>query len=224
VRHKLEVIAPESNLPKAWESVITYCGMIECTVVSSNLVTKTRDAAPSGSMSLRVSPGDLKKLFNQVEKQGQIVGHATESEDKTTTILDTDARIRNLTTFRDSLRTMVAKPSASVKDIVDIQQQLTDVRTQLDSGTAQRKILANETEKAAVEITFGVKRSGKNRSAWTPIGDGLRESGSDLAVSIAWLISAIVTVIPWLLLVVPLCWFLGKRWQRLRRKANNTPS
>jgi hypothetical protein len=119
---------------------------------------------------------------------------------------------------------MVAKPSASVKDIVDIQQQLTDVQTQLDSGTAQRKIVANETEKAAVEITFGVERSGKNRSVWTPIGDALRESGSDLAVSIAWLISAIVTVIPWLLLVVPLCWFLGKRWQRLRRKANNTPS
>jgi hypothetical protein len=140
VRHKLEVIAPESNLPRAWESVITYCGMIECTVVSSNLVTKARDAAPSGSMSLRVSPGDLKKLFNQVEKQGQIVGHATESEDKTTTILDTDARIKNLTTFRDSLRKMVAKPSASVKDIVDIQQQLTDVQTQLDSGTAQRKM------------------------------------------------------------------------------------
>jgi hypothetical protein len=56
-RHKLEVIAPESNLPKAWESVITYCGTIECAVVSSNLVTKTRDATPSGSMSLRVSPG-----------------------------------------------------------------------------------------------------------------------------------------------------------------------
>src|SRR5947209_15846225 len=45
-RHKLEVIATESNLPKAWESVITYCGTIACTVVSSNLVTKVRDAAP----------------------------------------------------------------------------------------------------------------------------------------------------------------------------------
>src|SRR5436309_4042872 len=67
-RHKLEVIAPESNLPKA------CCGTIECTVVSSNLVAQRRDAAPSGSMSLRISPGDLKKLFDQVEKQGQIVG------------------------------------------------------------------------------------------------------------------------------------------------------
>jgi len=66
-------------------------------------------------MALRVSPGDLKKLFDQVEKQGQIVGHATESEDRTTAVLDTDAGIKNLTTFRDSLRTMLAKSSVSVK-------------------------------------------------------------------------------------------------------------
>jgi len=224
VRHKLEVIAPESNLPKAWESVITFCGTIECTVVSSNLVAQRRDATPSGSMSLRVSPGDLKKLFDQVENQGRIVGHATESEDKTTTVLDTEARIKNLTSFRDSLRTMLAKSSASVKDIVDIQEQLTEAQSQLDSETAQRKMLANETEKAAVDITFAVERSGTNRSAWTPIGDALSESGTDLAVSTAWMISAIVTIIPWLELIVPLCWLLRKFWQRLRRKVNSTPS
>jgi len=224
IRHKLEIIAPESNLPKAWESVITYCGTIECTVVSSNLVTKTRDATPSGSVSLRVSPGDLKKLFDQVEKQGQIVQHATESEDKTATVLDTEARIKNLTSFRDSLRTMLAKPSASVKDLVEIQEQLTEVQSQLDSETAQRKILANETEKVAVEITFGVERSRKNISAWMPVWDALRESGSDLAASVAWLITAIVTIIPWLVLSVPLCWLFGRFWRRFRRKASNAAS
>ncbi|HEX9222974.1 MAG TPA: DUF4349 domain-containing protein [Candidatus Acidoferrales bacterium] len=223
-RHKLEVIASESNLPKAWESVIAYCGTIECTVVSSNLVAQRRDAPPFGSMSLRVSPGDLKKLFDQVEKHGQVVGHATESEDKTTTVLDTDARIKNLTSFRDSLRTMLAKSSASVKDLVEIQQQLTEVQSQLDSETAQRKILANETEKVAVEISIGVERSGRGRSAWTPIGDALRESGSDFAASVAWLITAIVTIIPWFVLIAPLGWLVIKFWRRFRRKTSSTPS
>jgi len=79
------------------------------------------------------------------------VRHATESEDKTTAVLDTEARIKNLTGFRDSLRMMMAKSSASVKDLVEIQEQLTEVQSQLDSETAQRKILANETEKVAVD-------------------------------------------------------------------------
>jgi len=133
-------------------------------------------------------------------------------------VLDTEAKIKNLTSFRDSLRTMMAKSSANVKDFLEVQEQLTEVQSQLDRETAQRKILANETEKVAVEITFGVERSGRNRSAWTPIGDALRESGTDLAVSTAWLISAIVTIIPWLVLIVPLFWLLGKFWRRLRQK------
>jgi hypothetical protein len=119
------------------------------------------------------------------------------------------------------LRVLLARPSASVKDLVDIQQQLTDVQSQLDSETAQRKILANETEKVAVELTFAVERGRTSASAWTPIGDALRESGSDLAVSTAWLISAIVTIVPWLVLIVPLGWLVGKLWRRFRRKTSS---
>ena len=218
MRHKLEIIARESDLPKAWESVIAFCGTIHCEVVSSSITTRTREAAPSGSMSLRVTPEDLNKLFVHVEKQGKIVQHTTESEDKTAVVIDTDARTRNLTSFRDSLRTMLTKPSASVKDFVEIQRQLTDVQSQLDSETAQRKTLANETEKVAVAITFRVEKSIGGAGVFTPIGDALRDSGSVLADSIASLITILVAVIPWLVLIVPACWLLVKSWRRLRRR------
>jgi Domain of unknown function (DUF4349) len=48
---------------------------------------------------------------------------------------------------------MLARSSSTVKDLIEIQQQLTDTQSQLDSETAQRKILANETEKIAVILT-----------------------------------------------------------------------
>jgi hypothetical protein len=60
-------------------------------------------------------------------KQGGVVQHITASEDKTSEVVDTDAKITNLTSFRDNLRTMLAKPSAAVKDSVEIQRQLTDI-------------------------------------------------------------------------------------------------
>jgi len=225
VKHKLELVAPESEVPKAWESAVNFCGTIQCVVLSSSITTKTRDTAPSGSMVLRVIPEDLKKLFDHVQKLGTIVQHTTESEDKTAVVIDTDAKIKNLTSFRDSLRTMLARPSVTVKDFVEIQKQLTDVQSELDSETAQRKILANETEKVAVEITFAADRTSQHASAFTPIWEALRESGSDMAVSVAWLISAIVTVIPWLVLVVPLCWLVAKLWRKLRRKpAGSAPA
>jgi hypothetical protein len=220
VHHKLEIATPESDLPKAWDAVIAFCSTIQCEVISSSITTRTGESAPSGSVSLRVTREDLKKLLADVEKRGKIVQHTTESEDKTTIVVDTDAKVKNLTGFRDSLRAMLAKPSTNVKDFVEIQRQLTDVQSQLDSETAQRKILANETEKVIVDIAFRIERSIGGVGVFTPIGDALRESGSILADSIASLITVLVATIPWLVLIVPLCWLLAKVWRRLRRKRN----
>jgi hypothetical protein len=218
VRHKLEIIAPESDLPKAWDSTIAFCGTIQCEIISSSITTRVRGSFPSGSISVRVKSDDLMKLFAQIGAQGKIVQHTTESEDKTGVVIDTDARIKNLTSFRDSLRTMLAKSSASVKDLVEIQRQLTDVQSQLDSETAQRKNLANETEKVAVEITFQVDESILGVGFFVPISDALRESGAVLADSVASLITVIVAVLPWLVLVVPIGWLLTRYLRKQRRK------
>jgi len=223
VTHKLDVISSESELPKAWESVVNFCATIQCEVVSSSITNKTSNSAPSGSMTLRVSPDDLKKLFTYVEKQGRIAQHTTESEDKTTEVVDTEAKIKNLTSFRDNLRAMLAKPSATVKDLVEIQGQLTETQTQLDSENAQRKILANETEKVAVEIEFRVDEPIGNARGFAQITNAFREAGSDLAESTAWLITFIVTVIPWLILIVPLGWLLFRALRRWRHGRPTSP-
>src|ERR1700726_1857009 len=158
VRHKLVVVAPEAEVPKSLEAVIAFCGTIRCEVVSSNVTNQTSDAAPSGSVSLRVSPPDVDKLIAYVGKQGKIAQHTTETEDKTAIVVDTDAKIKNLTDFRDTLRKMLGRPAVSVADLVQIQEKLAEVQAQLDSEAAQRKILANETEKVAIEIDFRAER------------------------------------------------------------------
>ena len=222
-RHKLEIITPESELQKSWESVVAFCGTIQCEVMSSSITTRAGGSEPSGIMSLRVAPEDLKKLFAHVQKLGNIVQHTTEREDKTAAVVDTDAKIKNLNSFRDNLRAMLAKPSATVKDLVEIQRQLTETQSQLDSETAQRKILANETEKIAVEISFRVEKSSSNAEGFALIWNALRESGSVLADSTASLITVIVAVIPWLILIVPAVWLLARAWRKLRRNRTVSP-
>jgi hypothetical protein len=219
-RHKIEIITAESDLQKSWESTVAYCGTIQCEVVSSSITTRAGSSPPSGSISLRVAPDDLKKLLGSVEKLGTILEHTTEREDKTTVVVDTEAKIKNLTTFRDNLRAMLAKPTATVKDLVEIQKQLTDTQSELDSETAQRKILANETEKIAVEISFRVE-PGKT-GGFAQVWNAVRESGSILGESTASLITTIVAVIPWLVLIVPLIWLLRKAWGKLKLRRSRT--
>jgi len=119
---------------------------------------------------------------------------------------------------------MLARPSAKVSDVVEIQKQLTDTQSELDSETAQRKILANETEKAAVEINFRVERPASRSGGFAEIKNALREAGSVLAESTASLITVIVAVIPWLILIVPFCWLVARLWRKLRRKKSSSPS
>lgn len=215
-RHRLEIITPESELQKSWDSAVAFCGTIQCEVVSSSIATRLGDSVPSGSISLRVAPEDLKKLLDYFEKLGKIAQHTTEREDKTTSVVDTEAKIKNLTSFRDNLRAMLAKPSVTVRDLVEVQKQLTDTQSELDSETAQRKILANETEKIAVEISFRVERHAGNAGGLGQIWRALRDSSSILADSTASLITTIVAIIPWLVLILPACWLLAKAWRKLK--------
>jgi hypothetical protein len=226
VSHKLQIVAAESQLQKNWESVINFCTTIHCQILNSSITSRTRESLPSASITLRVAPEDVPKLMELLEKQGIIVQHTTEGEDKTTAVVDTDARIKNLTGFRDNLRAMLAKPAATVKDSVDIQQQLTEVQSNLDSETAQRKILANETEKVAVVISFRIERIADGGGGFKIIGDAFRESGSVLGESIASLITVVVAIIPWLIVIVPLLWLLRKMWRKIRRarRADRPPT
>jgi vacuolar-type H+-ATPase subunit I/STV1 len=223
--HEIEIITPESELQKSWESVVSFCGTIQCEVTSSKIAARTGDSVPSGTISLRVAPQDLAKLLADLQQRGKIAQHTTERQDETAQVVDTDAKVKNLTTFRDNLRAMLTKPSATVKDLVEIQQQLTETQEQLDSETTRRKILANETEKVAVALSFHVEESRRHAGALAQIGDALSDSGSVLAESTASLITVVLAVVPWLVLIVPAIWVLARVWCRWRRKrTTSTPS
>ena len=218
VRHKLEIVEAAGGLAKSLEAVVAYCGGLQCEVLASNITGTEADATPSGSVSVRVAPQDLNRLLEFVGKQGRIARHATETEDKTSAVVDIEARMKNQTDFRDSLRKMLAKPGVSVADLLQIQEKLAEAQAELDSETTQRKILANETEKVAVEIEFRAEQSGSGRSMFAPIRDALRESGSVLAESFAALITAAAALLPWLIVLVPGVWLLVRAWRRWRRK------
>lgn len=217
VRHKLEIIEPAATLPKSLDAVVAFCGSIQCEVLSSNISGTAADAIPSGSVAMRVAPQDLNKLLDFVGKQGKISQHATETEDKTAAVIDVEAKLKNQTEFRDSLRKMLAKPGVSVADLLQIQEKLTEAQAELDREATQRKMLANETEKVYVEIAFHSEFH-STRGAFSSVGEALRDSGSVLGDSLAALITAVAAIIPWLIVIVPGVWVLVRFIRNFRRR------
>ena len=166
VRHKLEIVEASSGLPKSIEAVVAFCGTIQCEVLSSSVTNETAVLSPSGSIAARVAPPDLNRFLDFAGKQGKIAQHSAESEDKTAAVVDVEAKLKNQTDFRDSLRKMLIKPGVSVADLLQIQEKLAEAQAELDSEAMQRKILANETEKVYVEIAFRAEQRIVRRRAF----------------------------------------------------------
>lgn len=218
VRHKLEIVEPSSGLAKSVEAVVAFCGTVQCEVLSSSVTNETAVLSPSGNIAARVAPPDLNKFLEFVGKQGKIAQHSTESEDKTAAVIDVEAKLKNQTDFRDSLRRMLAKPGVSVADLLQIQEKLAEAQAELDSEATQRKVLANETEKVYVEIAFHAEQRTFHRGAFASVGEALRDFGTDFGDSLAALITAVAAIIPWLIVIIPGLWFLIRAVRRLREE------
>jgi hypothetical protein len=221
--HEIELVTSESELQKAWDSIVAFCATVQCEVITSNVTTNAERQTPSGHVNVRIAPEDASKLFAHLAPLGKILEHTTTREDKTTQVVDTEAKIKNLAAFRDNLRAMLAKPSASVKELLEIQQQLAEVQSQVDGETSQRKILANETEKISVAISLRVESTFSNTSSFGHIGEALRKSGEVFADSLSALIILFVAVFPWFLAIVPAIWAVRKIWLRYRKPARPVP-
>ena len=222
VRHSVLLEAAEAELPKAWESVGEFCRSIRCDIISSSIRQKTYDSPPTAALSLRIAPEDVKLLFEQLGKVAVILEHRTESEDKTSTVIDVEAKLKNLTELRDRLRQMLASPNGSLKDIVEVERELSRAQSELDSLQMRRKALANETEKVSVDIAFRSRKSVAETGTFAPISTAWHEACHVLAESIAFAITFVVAIVPWLVLFIPTLWLFIKGFKKLRGKRTAT--
>ncbi len=218
VRHELVVEAAEDELPKAWESVEDFCRATHCDIVASSIRQKTSDSPPSATLSLRMVPNQINHLMERIEAVGKIVEHKTERVDETAAVIDVEAKLKNLTELRDRLRKMLGTANANVKDIVEVERELSQTQSELDSLQTTRKALANETEKVAVNISFCASQSIAETGTFAPIVTAWYSLGHVLAESVAAAIVFVVAAIPWLVLLVPSLWLLLKVWRKLRGK------
>lgn len=221
VRQDLNVEVPSEQLADAWGKVRDLCGTLKCELLSSSLLRETPQQPGNAMLEVRVEPADVDKLLGGLAGVANVVSHTTTSEDKTAEVIDVEARIRNRTEFRDSLRVMLRDTvtKRTMADLLAIQRTLSDTQAELDASATQRKVLAQQTGKQHIQIQFTPKRAlVSSGGGYSPMGHALRNAGSVLAQSVGSLITFVAAVLPWLLLVVlPVGWLVRVLWRRRRQ-------
>ena len=218
LRHHLQIETPSEHMRVTFDAAVKHCEALNCQLLSANYNKETPYSPPSASLSVRVPPRNVEIFLTGLAKNGEVLQHGRDAEDKTNQVVDTDARIKNLTSLRDRLRGMLDDKTAKFKDIIEVERELANTQSELDSMLSMRKILSQETDLVAVNIDFTATQGITEQGFFAPVIRALKDAGRVMMVSFAAVITFVMSAIPWLLIGVPVIWLVRKYWSKIKTK------
>lgn len=193
----------EQDIEKRWQAHVDLC-RAGCEILQAGIANSTQ-APVSAHLQLRIArpqaPALLRAMSGPEVKERRI-----EREDKTLQVVDVEARLKNLSDLRDRLRKLLEARPGALKDVLETERELARVQADLDSMAAQRKALANETEKILLNLDYRPEPTLTQTGALQPLAEVFANAGRALAESLAEALLFVIRVLPWLFIVLPVTW------------------
>jgi hypothetical protein len=162
----------------------------------------------------------------------KVLNESIQSEDVTGQVVDLDARIANLRASESALQAIMARAS-SIPDVLKVQDELTSVRGDIESMTAQRDSLANKAQFATLKVTFEKPAPAQTTVAQT--GWDLGQTIDDAVAALVrvgqgvltlgiWTLVVVVPIVVPVLIVLWIAVWLRRRWVRNHAQVTSTPT
>ncbi len=157
--------------------------------------------------------GDAVEAIRHID--GNITVEKITGMDVTEDYIDLEARIRTKRALEMQFLEIM-RQARKISDALEVQSQLADVRTEIESLEGRRRFLENKSALSTISVTlqtpaplFVATKSGFQHSLKLAFGDGL-ETASDIVIGV---IRFVMVMIPIAFLILVPCWLLFK-WLR----------
>lgn len=199
------------------EQACVVAGPAVCQVIGSESSRYGRDEL-TAQLEIRATPAFLTgfraRLAGDAEAAGgRMAMAATDSEDLTRALVDTEARLRALTTLRDRLQQLLATRSGPLEQLLATERELARVQGELDASRSTLEVMRTRVATSRLIITYTAQGQLAPDSAFRPVTEALDNALAVFMSVIGALILFLAGVLPLLIVVVPLAW-LGLRWRR----------
>jgi hypothetical protein len=192
-------------------------------VVSSNEKASGGEQPPTVSILIRVPVGRFEEAMNRIAASAKdILVRSTAAQDVTEEYVDLQAQLISMETARDRLLEIMEE-AKTTKDLLEIEQQLTDRNAEIDSIKARLQYLEQTASLSSIQIDFHPSVASQTViPGWHP-DDTARQAIERLIQrfqnTIDWWIIFGIADLPWLLFYAVLIFAvvrLGLRWWRRR--------
>lgn len=183
-----------------------------------------------GRWKARVPVEKFEGFVEAVAALGELQRRQTDSQDVTEEYYDLEARIKNKIVEEERLIKHLEETTGKLKDILDVEKELSRVRGEIERLQGRQRLLTNLTSLTTVTISLQ-ERLGYTPAAAPSLGDRIkhrfRASVDQLAWFGEWVVLALVSVVPWLpvwFVALAPTWLIIRRLQRRSRLASRADS
>lgn len=183
--------------------------------------TGSPGAAQTLNAKLQIPANQLNAALTELRQQGRVLQESLSGEEVTKQYADLNARLANARVTEQRLNAILSNRTGKVSDVLQVEQEISRVRGEIESMDAERKNLENRVNYATIEITLtedykaeiNVPSSSTGTELWNAAVEGYRS----LVNSALGLAMAILQYGPAILFWAALFfWPARKVWRRMR--------
>jgi len=137
-------------VPAATDAVTAIAGKLGGYVASSS---RAAGSSPSAQIDMRIPVDRFDDARKELRETGSIRNETLTGEDVTSQLVDLDARLRSLQAEEETLRALVGQ-AKTVGEVLQVQPQLFDVRTQIEQLQASRQQLDQRASLATFSVAI----------------------------------------------------------------------
>lgn len=221
-----EISVVVKNVRASAEAIAAYAKSHGGYIVSSNI---SQDGiAPSATVTIRIPVAVFDAGFAELKAIGDVQSENVTGEDVTDQYVDLNARLHNLQVTESQLQEIMRR-ATKISDVLEVQEQLTAVRGNIESLQGRIKYLKDSASMSSLTVYLSTDPSQlpvvhEPTDTWKPIAvakEALR-SLLDIAKSFGSLLIWVVIFIPLWALGTAVVWAIVKLVKRVLNKRNPT--
>lgn len=210
------------GLVSGHEAACAAAGPTQCQVTSSTL-RELDGSSLVGRLELRASADWVKRFRDGLPGEakaagGKVTNSEVSSEDLSRQIVDTEARVRAMTTLRDRLMALLAERPGKLADVVEIERELARVQGEIDSTASQLAVMRGRVQMSILTIDYNSKGLMAPQSVWSPLTGAFKDVLGIIVFTLGVIVRLAAWSAPWLALGAGVLWLFRKRlrarWSR----------